>query len=172
MTAAKTRTQHSAPLYTPEERKRRDETRWTVVQGALAPLQFLVFLISLVLVVNYLVNGSGLEAATASIVVKTGVLLTIMVTGAIWEKVVFGQYLFAPAFFWEDVVSFGVIALHILYVGCWLVGFGTPEQQMWIALAAYATYVVNAAQFLLKLQAARRDESGTPSSIAMQGAIE
>ena len=36
-----------------------------------------------------------------------------MITGAVWEKVVFGQYLFAPAFLWEDVFSFAVIALHI-----------------------------------------------------------
>ncbi|MDP5054854.1 MAG: 2-vinyl bacteriochlorophyllide hydratase [Congregibacter sp.] len=150
---------HPRPLYTPEERQRRDATRWTLVQGLLAPLQFLVFIVSLWLVLNYLVTGTGLEAATISIVVKTIVLLTIMVTGAIWEKVVFGQYLFAPAFFWEDVVSFGVIALHVAYVMCWLAGYGTAEQQMLIALAAYATYIVNAAQFLLKLRAARRSES-------------
>ena len=37
------------PLYTAEERRRRDASRWTLVQGVLAPLQFLVFLASLVL---------------------------------------------------------------------------------------------------------------------------
>ncbi len=31
-------------LYTAEEKKRRDETIWTQVQGVLAPLQFFVFL--------------------------------------------------------------------------------------------------------------------------------
>ncbi|WOJ93513.1 2-vinyl bacteriochlorophyllide hydratase [Congregibacter variabilis] len=172
MTLEKRSARQSAPLYTPEQRQRRDETRWTIVQGLLAPLQFLVFLISLVLVVNYLINGTGLEAATASVVIKTAVLLAIMVTGAIWEKVVFGQYLFAPAFFWEDVVSFGVIALHISYVLCWLAGYGTPQQQMWIALAAYASYVINAAQFLLKLQAARRDEPTDSHSMDLQGALK
>lgn len=158
MTVQSKSASNSAPLYTPEQRQRRDATRWTLIQGLLAPLQFLVFLISLVLVINYMVNDSGLEAAATSVVVKTIVLLTIMITGAIWEKVVFGQYLFAPAFFWEDVVSFGVIALHVAYVLCWLAGYGTPQQQMWIALAAYTTYLVNAGQFLLKLQAARRNE--------------
>ena len=59
----------------------------------LAPVQFLVFLVSLALVLRYLATGAGLEAATVSIVLKTLVLYTIMVTGAIWEKVVFGQYL-------------------------------------------------------------------------------
>jgi 3-vinyl bacteriochlorophyllide hydratase len=31
---------------------------------------------------------------------------------------------------------------------------------MWLALAAYATYVVNAAQFLIKLRMARRERPG------------
>lgn len=180
MTAKDKSAMPSAPLYTPEQRERRDATRWTLVQGLLAPLQFLVFLISLVLVINYMVNGSGLEAAAASVVVKTVVLLTIMITGAIWEKVVFGQYLFAPAFFWEDVVSFGVIALHVAYVLCWLAGYGTPQQQMWIALAAYTTYVINAGQFLLKLQAARRNEPAAAATadrnndlaLGLQGALK
>ena len=35
------------PLYTAEERVRRDSTPWTLVQGILAPVQFLVFLVSL-----------------------------------------------------------------------------------------------------------------------------
>ncbi|MEO1308014.1 MAG: 2-vinyl bacteriochlorophyllide hydratase, partial [Pseudomonadota bacterium] len=103
-------------LYSPAERARRDATIWTRVQGVLAPLQFLVFLISLALVLWYLWTGDGYGAATASILLKTLLLYTIMITGAIWEKVVFGQYLFAPAFFWEDVVSFLVIALHTLYL--------------------------------------------------------
>ena len=141
-------------LYTQEQRRRRDATVWTTVQGVLAPVQFLVFLVSLALVVRYLLTGAGLEAATISIVIKTLVLYTIMVTGAIWEKVVFGQYLCAPAFFWEDVVSFGVIALHTLYLVALFAGW-SPASQMWIALAAYAAYVINAAQFLLKLRAAR-----------------
>ena len=144
-----------AGLYTPEQKLRRDETVWTLVQGILAPLQFLVFAVSTVFVVNFLLNETGLLAATISVVVKTAILYTIMVTGAIWEKVVFGRYLFAPAFFWEDLVSMGVIALHSLYLLMWLSGFGTPQDQMWVALAAYSAYVVNAIQFLLKFQKAR-----------------
>ena len=37
-------------LYTPDERRRRDASPWTAVQGVLAPAQFIVFLISLCLV--------------------------------------------------------------------------------------------------------------------------
>ncbi|MEM9060315.1 MAG: 2-vinyl bacteriochlorophyllide hydratase [Pseudomonadota bacterium] len=152
----------SVPLYTPEQRVRRDETPWTVVQGILAPLQFGVFLISLGLVVRFLATGDGLWEATLSVVIKTMFLYLIMVTGAIWEKVVFGQYLLAPAFFWEDVFSFVVIALHTAYMISLFAGVAA-ETQMWIAVAAYAAYVVNATQFLLKLRAARLDAAGAPA---------
>lgn len=143
------------PLYTPEERKRRDESVWTTVQGWLAPIQFLVFLISLSLVLRFLVTGQGEAAAAASVVTKTVLLYTIMITGAIWEKVVFGKYLFAPAFFWEDMVSMVVIALHTGYLVALFTGWLTVAEQMYLALAAYASYAINAAQFLLKLRAAR-----------------
>ena len=144
-------------LYSDAERVRRDATKWTLVQGILAPVQFLVFLASLALVLRYLITGAGYDAATLSIVMKTGVLLLIMVTGAIWEKVVFGQYLFAPAFFWEDVFSFAVIALHLLYIFALYSGALSPVGLMYLALAAYAAYVVNAAQFVWKLRLARLD---------------
>ncbi|WP_411891521.1 2-vinyl bacteriochlorophyllide hydratase [Yoonia sp. SDW83-1] len=144
-------------LYTDAERARRDATKWTLVQGILAPLQFAVFLVSLALVIRYLWTGAGYDAATLSIVIKTAVLLTIMVTGAIWEKVVFGQYLFAPSFFWEDVFSFAVIALHLLYIFALFSDALSPAGLMYLALAAYAAYVINAAQFVWKLRMARLD---------------
>ena len=163
-------------LYTPAERARRDATVWTLVQGILAPLQFLAFAISLCLVINFLMNGVGFMAATVSVVIKTSFLYAIMVTGAIWEKVVFGRYLFAPTFFWEDVVSMVVMALHTAYVVMWLANWGTPTEQMWVALAAYASYVVNALQFLLKFQAAKQTSTAEvhsrPRVLGSAGALE
>lgn len=150
-----TKSELANPLYSPDERKRRDETIWTVVQGVLAPLQFVVFLASLYLVIRYLVTGVGYDLATVSIVIKTCFLLTIMVTGAIWEKVVFGQYLLAPAFFWEDVFSFLVIALHLAYVAALLTNTLSEQSLMLLALIAYVAYLINAAQFILKLRSAR-----------------
>lgn len=147
------------PLYTREERARRDASGWTLVQGLLAPLQFLVFLVSLVLVLRYLATGEGLMAANISVVVKTLALYTIMVTGCIWEKVVFGRYLFAPAFYWEDVFSMAVLALHTAYLVALATGALSAHQLMYLALAAYATYAINATQFLLKLRAARLDHA-------------
>jgi 3-vinyl bacteriochlorophyllide hydratase len=155
MTPSLQNTPQPAALYTTAQRARRDSSRWTLIQGVLAPLQFIVFVISLILVLRYLWTGAGYEAATWSILIKTGFLYLIMITGAIWEKVVFGQYLFAPAFFWEDVFSFAVIALHTAYVWALFSAALDPVSLMWLALVAYAAYVINAGQFLLKLRAAR-----------------
>ena len=148
-------------VYNREERARRDATPWTLVQGLLAPIQFVVFLVSLVLVLRTLITSEGAEWAGWSVVIKTLTLYAIMVTGAIWEKVVFGQYLFARPFFWEDMVSMLVIGLHTAAVVAWFLGeqWLSLEEQLWLALAAYAAYVSNAAQFLYKLRLARREQS-------------
>ncbi len=157
-------------LYTTAEQARRDASPWTLVQAILAPLQFVVFLVSLWLVLRYLLTGDGYMAASISIVLKTLVLYVIMITGSIWEKDVFGQYLFVPAFFWEDVVSMLVLALHTAYLVALFTGAMTPSQQMLLALAAYASYVVNAAQFLLKLRAARLQRATTSDELLAKGA--
>lgn len=154
-------TRESLPrIYTEEERARRDATRWTFVQGVLAPLQFLVFLVSLALVLRYVFTGLGYEAATLSVVVKTLVLYAIMITGSIWEKVVFGKWLFAKSFFWEDVFSFVVIALHTWYLIALSMGSASRAELVTIALAAYVAYAINAGQFLRKLRLARLEVAG------------
>ena len=142
-------------LYSEAERRRRDASPWTLVQGVLAPLQFAVFLVSLALVSRTLATGEGVALANASVVAKTLALYAIMITGSLWEKAVFGRYLFAPAFYWEDVVSMLVLALHTAYLVALAAGALGTTGLMWLALAAYATYLVNAGQFLLKLRAAR-----------------
>jgi len=157
------------PLYTPEERRRRDASPWTIVQGVLAPLQFLVFLISLYLVLRFLWSGEGETVATASIVVKTLVLYAIMITGSVWEKVVFGKYLFAESFFWEDVFSMLVLALHTAYLVVLIGHYLNVRAQMLLALAAYAAYVINATQFLLKLRAARLSQPAAVEALAVKG---
>ena len=129
-----------------------------MVQGVLAPVQFVVFLVSLVLVARCLLTGAGEQAALASVVVKTLTLYAIMVTGSVWERKVFGRYLFAPAFYWEDVMSMGVLALHTAYLAALFTGALDSRRLMLLALLAYASYVVNAGQFVLKLRAARREE--------------
>jgi len=145
----------SKPLYTAEQRKRRNESVWTLIQGILAPVQFLIFVVSFCLVIRYLFTGDGYEIATVSIVIKTIALYLIMITGSIWEKVVFGKYLFAEGFFWEDVFSMLVLALHTAYLYFLWNGALSANELIYLALAAYVAYLINAAQFLWKLRVAR-----------------
>ena len=152
-------------LYTPAQRQRRDESVWTVIQGVLAPVQFLIFGVSLFLVIRFLLTGSGEGAAEISIVLKTAALYAIMITGSIWEKVVFDEWLFAKSFFWEDVFSMAVLALHTAYLLMLFNGWGTSHERMYVALAGYATYVINAGQFLWKLRVARLQGS-SPAAVA------
>jgi 3-vinyl bacteriochlorophyllide hydratase len=158
------------PLYTPEQRKRRDATPWTLVQGLLAPIQFAVFLVSLGLVLRYLATGQGESAAVGSIIAKTFALYTIMITGCLWEKVVFGKYLFAPAFYWEDVFSMLVLALHTAYLVALATDSLGARGRMVLALAAYASYAINATQFLLKLRAARLQQARSLATPVGHGA--
>ncbi len=158
MSAGKER---SPQLYTPDQKFRRDNSVWTKVQAVLAPLQFLVCFASIGFVVSYLHTGDGYIIATLSILFKTAILYLIMITGAIWEKEVFGQYLLAPAFFWEDIVSFFVIFFHLVYLVALFSGKFSPQSQMLLALFAYALYFINAAQFLRKLKLARKRSDET-----------
>ena len=162
---------HSRALYTPEQRIKRDNSVWTWVQGVLAPIQFLVFLVSLALVLRYLATGEAQNIAIWSVVVKTIALYTIMVTGCIWEKVVFGCYLFAPAFYWEDVFSMLVLALHTAYLVALVSDALSAQQLMYLALAAYATYAVNAGQFVWKLRIARLDHARQQAAVAGTRAV-
>jgi 3-vinyl bacteriochlorophyllide hydratase len=130
----------------------------------LAPIQFVIFGVSLFLVIRFLLTGEGQSAAEISIVLKTCALYAIMITGSIWEKAVFGEWLFAKAFFWEDVFSMAVLALHTAYLVMLFNGWGTSQDRMLVALAAYASYVINAGQFLYKLRIARLQ---SPSGMAV-----
>jgi 3-vinyl bacteriochlorophyllide hydratase len=158
------------PLYTAEQRRRRDGSPWTLVQGILAPLQFTVFLVSLGLVARFFATGEGLWAAGVSVLAKTAALYAIMITGSLWEKAVFGRYLFASAFFWEDMVSMLVLALHTASAAMLLAHQGGPTLQFAVALAGYTAYAVNATQFLLKLRAARL-EARRPGRTAPAGSL-
>jgi 3-vinyl bacteriochlorophyllide hydratase len=104
---------------------------------------------------RFLISGEGESAAEFSIVLKTAALYAIMVTGSVWEKIVFGEWLFVKSFFWEDVFSMAVLALHTAYLIMLFNDWGSAHQQIYVALAAYVSYIINAVQFLWKLRIAR-----------------
>lgn len=143
-------------MYTAEQLARRDASVWTKVQGVLAPLQFLAFLVSFGLVIRYLATGDGYLAATISVLIKIGLLWAITITGMIWEKEIFGRWFLAPEFFWEDVGNAVAMIMHNLY----FIAAGlhwSRDALMTLMLVAYCTYLVNCAQFVYRgIQAGRQ----------------
>jgi 3-vinyl bacteriochlorophyllide hydratase len=57
-----------------------------------------------------------------------------------------------------------VIALHTAYLASWYFGLLDAQDQMLLALVAYASYAINAAQFLLKFRLARISQPDTTLS--------
>lgn len=142
-------------MYTPEQLRRREASRWTRVQIILAPIQFLAFIVSFALVIRYLATGEGYWAATVSVWVKIALIWALTITGMLWEHDMFDHYFMAKEFFWEDVGNLIAIITHNLYfVAQWL---GLDNRTvMWVMVFAYVTYLVNAGQFVARgIQSAR-----------------
>jgi len=151
--------------YTLEQLERRDNSKWTIVQAVLAPIQFLAFIISFSLVIRYLVTGNGYTIANISVLIKISLLWLITITGMIWEKEVFGHWFLAPEFFWEDVGNAVAMIMHNLYFLARWQGW-TDQAVMTLMLVAYTTYLVNSAQFVYKGVRARKQRQATAVSPA------
>jgi 3-vinyl bacteriochlorophyllide hydratase len=145
--------------YTPEQLRRRDASRWTTVQAILAPVQFLVFLVSFALVVRTLLTGEGYALATASVLLKIALLWAITITGMFWEHEIYGHYFMAREFFWEDLGNAVAMITHNLYFVAQALHW--PEHALLqLMLVAYVTYLVNCAQFVRRGIAAARQRRG------------
>ena len=136
-------------MYTPEQLARREASPWTRVQIMLAPIQFLAFIISFILVVRYLMTGEGYTIATISVWVKIALIWALTITGMLWEKDMYDHYFMAKEFFWEDLGNLIAILTHNAYfVVQWL--HWDERSVMWVMVFAYITYLINAMQFILK----------------------
>lgn len=145
----------SATTYTAQQLEQRNKSKWTIVQAILAPLQFLTFIISLILIVRYLTTGEGYQVATISVLIKIVLLWLITITGMFWEKEVFGRWFLAPQFFWEDTLNAVALGMHNLYFVALLAGW-TEHDLMVFMLVAYISYLVNFAQFFARGLRARK----------------
>lgn len=147
------------PRYTPEQLAKRNASKWTTSQAILAPIQFLIFLAGLTVTWLY---SQGLWVAdfswvTTFVVLKTFMLVLIFVTGGFFELEVFGHFAFAKEFFWEDFGSAIAMIVHITYFILFWMGL---EEHTLIRTAylAYLSYLVNAAQFVIRLLLEKHNE--------------
>jgi hypothetical protein len=71
------------PRYTPEQLRIRNRSIWTKVQIFLAPIQFVVFLVGLILTyLHYVGTIENFQVVTYAIAVKTFFFIVLFVTGA------------------------------------------------------------------------------------------
>jgi 3-vinyl bacteriochlorophyllide hydratase len=141
--------------YTAEQIQKRQNSKWTLVQTILAPLQFLTFIVSLVLIVRYLSTGEGYDITNFSVLLKILMLWLITVTGMFWEKEVYGKWFMAPEFFWEDAFNAVAMVMHNLYFVALLLGW-SHNDLMTLMLVAYISYLFNFGQFFLRGLRARK----------------
>lgn len=146
------------PRYTPEQLRKRNNSVWTKVQLILAPIQFVVFIIGVVLTVMYYTGSlENFSLVTWALLIKTIFLVVLFVTGAFFEKEVFDIWVFSPEFYWEDIGSSVATVFHFLYFVLAYLGF-SKEALVWSALVAYFTYVVNAIQYLVRIYLEKQNE--------------
>ena len=147
-------------MYTADQLLQRDRSVWTKVQGVLAPIQFITFLVSAYLVYRAWHTQSGYEIATLSIIIKITLLWAITITGMIWEKEIFGHYFLAKEFYWEDIGNLIAIITHNAYFVVRWLGWD-DNAVMGTMLVAYATYLINSAQFIRRgIMAAQQRQKG------------
>ncbi len=146
------------PRYTPEQLRKRNNSVWTTVQLVLAPIQFVVFIVGVILTFMYY-NGSleNFSLVTWALLIKTIFLVVLFVTGAFFEKEIFDIWVYSPEFLWEDIGSTVATIVHFLYFVLAYLGF-SQEALIWTAFAAYFTYVVNAAQYLVRIYLEKQNE--------------
>ena len=147
------------PRYTPEQLERRNASVWTKVQGILAPIQFVMFLAGITVTWLYQ-SHNGIDNfawITFFVTLKTFKLVLIFVTGGFFELEVFGQFAFVHEFFWEDFGSAIAMVVHLSYFILFFMGLD-ESTLIWTALLAYLSYLVNAAQFVIRLLLEKHNE--------------
>lgn len=136
-------------------RERRAASIWTRIHPLFAIAQLLVFLVSVTLLVLHLLGIVSFGVVHVSVLVKIGLMLGAIVTGALWEHDVFGKWWFASEFFIEDTMTLNVFLLHVAYL---VVVYAWPENtRMILALlgVAYTVYGLNVAQYILRYHGMR-----------------
>jgi len=154
------------PRYTPEQLEKRNASKWTTSQAILAPIQFLIFLAGLT--VTYLYSQgiwiTDFWWVTFFVALKTFMLVLIFVTGGFFELEVFGKFAFAHEFFWEDFGSAIAMIVHLAYfvLFFWI----KPAENILILTAylAYLSYLINAAQFVIRLLLEKHNEKKLKAS--------
>jgi 3-vinyl bacteriochlorophyllide hydratase len=106
--------------------------------------------VSVGLLVGYFNGAVSFDTVHESVLVKVALMIGAIVTGALWEKDVFGHYWFAPEFLGEDTMTVNVLILHISYLAMVIAHPENLTAQIGTLLVAYTVYIGNVAQYILR----------------------
>jgi 3-vinyl bacteriochlorophyllide hydratase len=128
--------------------ERRRASKWTRIHPVFAIGQLLVFLVSAVLLVLYFNGRVSFHAVHISVLIKVAFMAGAVITGAFWEKDVYGKWWFANEYFIEDVMTVNVFGLHALYLFCVYVWPQSLPLSIALLSFAYFVYGVNVGQYI------------------------
>lgn len=129
-------------------RARRRASVWTSIHPIFAIGQLLAFVVSVVLLVLYFRGTVTFETVHQSVIFKIFLMLGAVVTGALWERDVYGHYWFAPEYLFEDTMTVIVLVLHVGYLLMAYTHADNLSSVIGMLLFAYAVYIANVAQYV------------------------
>jgi len=136
-------------------RDRRSASVWTMVHPIFALGQLAAFVVSIGFLIAFAFHAVPFSAVKTTVLVKIGLMVGAVVTGALWERDVYGYYWFAPEFLAEDVMTLIVFLSQLFYLAMVAIH---PDRLVPILAAlgfAYVVYVANVAQYIHKTQRAK-----------------
>jgi 3-vinyl bacteriochlorophyllide hydratase len=129
---------------------RRSASIWTKIHPVFALGQLLAFFVSVGLMIGYFRGSASLDVVHQSVLIKVALMVGAIITGALWEKDVFGHYWFAPQFLGEDTMTVNVFILHIAYLAMVIAHPENVTAQIGTLIVAYGVYIANVAQYILR----------------------
>jgi len=147
---------------------RREASVWTLIHPLFAIGQLLAFVVSVGLFVAFLRGAVPFHAVHVSVLVKVGLMVGAVITGAFWERDVFGHWWFAPEFLFEDVMTLIVFITQLTYLA---MAYFHPSMMNVVAstlAVAYAVYLGNVAQYIHRTQTRKKESAQRAESEAPQ----
>jgi 3-vinyl bacteriochlorophyllide hydratase len=138
---------------------RRATSVWTKIHPLFALGQLVAFFASCGLLVAYFFGHASLSAVESSALVKIGLMVGAVITGALWEHDVYGAWWFAPEFLIEDTMT---VIVFLFQLGYLFVAFVHPTHTSSIIgmlCTAYAIYLFNVAQYVHRTQQAKKQQA-------------
>jgi 3-vinyl bacteriochlorophyllide hydratase len=129
---------------------RRAASVWTKIHPVFALGQLLAFCVSVALLIGYFRGGVSFDTVHQSVLVKVSLMIGAILTGALWEKDVFGAYWFAPEFLAEDTMTVIVFILHVAYLAMVVAHPDNLTAQVGMLIVAYSVYIFNVGQYVVR----------------------